>query len=107
VLLCNTDEAGVLAGPGDAGAQARTLTEVARHVIVKRGAAGAVWCNAGGAGWTVGGGGEPMIDPTGAGDAFAAGLLAAWCAGTQPADALAAGAALGAAAVTRVGARPS
>ena len=47
-----------------------------------------------------------MIDPTGAGDAFAAGLLTAWCAGAEPAEALAAGAALGSAAVGRV-ARPS
>jgi sugar/nucleoside kinase (ribokinase family) len=48
----------------------------------------------------------PPIDPTGAGDAFAAGLLTAWCAGAEPADALAAGAALGAAAVQTIGARP-
>jgi ribokinase len=47
-----------------------------------------------------------MIDPTGAGDAFAAGLLDAWCAGLSPDQALKAGAALGAAAVGRVGGRP-
>jgi sugar/nucleoside kinase (ribokinase family) len=47
-----------------------------------------------------------VVDATGAGDAFAAGLLAAWVAGASPADALAAGARLGALAVTRVGARP-
>jgi sugar/nucleoside kinase (ribokinase family) len=45
-------------------------------------------------------------DPTGAGDAFAAGLLAAWCSGAGPRAALAAGAALGAEAVARIGARP-
>jgi len=49
----------------------------------------------------------PMKDPTGAGDAFAAGLLAAWCSGAEPQAALAAGAALGAAAVARIGARPA
>ncbi len=48
----------------------------------------------------------PVKDPTGAGDAFAAGLLAAWCAGAEPEAALAAGAALGAEAVARIGARP-
>jgi sugar/nucleoside kinase (ribokinase family) len=47
-----------------------------------------------------------MKDPTGAGDAFAAGLLGAWCAGAEPAEALAAGAKLGAAAVAKIGARP-
>jgi sugar/nucleoside kinase (ribokinase family) len=45
-------------------------------------------------------------DPTGAGDAFAAGLLAAWCAGASPVAALTAGTALGAQAVRSVGARP-
>jgi ribokinase len=47
-----------------------------------------------------------VVDPTGAGDAFAAGLLAAWLDGAAPAAALAAGVAAGAVAVTRVGARP-
>ena len=47
-----------------------------------------------------------VVDPTGAGDAFAAGLLAAWLAGAGPADALAAGVAAGAVAVATVGARP-
>ena len=47
-----------------------------------------------------------MSAPPGAGDAFAAGLLRAWCAGSSPAEALAAGAALGAEAVTQIGARP-
>jgi sugar/nucleoside kinase (ribokinase family) len=48
-----------------------------------------------------------MLDPTGAGDAFAAGLLAAWSGGAEPEAALAAGAALGAAAVAKIGARPN
>jgi sugar/nucleoside kinase (ribokinase family) len=47
-----------------------------------------------------------VVDPTGAGDAFAAGLLAAWLAGASPADALAAGTRLGAEAVGRLGPRP-
>jgi sugar/nucleoside kinase (ribokinase family) len=107
LLLCNADEAGVLAGPGEPAEQARVLTAMARNVVIKQGAAGALWCDAGGGVDSVRAGAFlPVIDPTGAGDAFAAGLLAAWCAGADPAAALSAGAALGAAAVSRIGARP-
>jgi sugar/nucleoside kinase (ribokinase family) len=45
------------------------------------------------------------IDTTGAGDAFAAGLLSARMAGAEPADALGAGCALAAEAVAREGGR--
>jgi ribokinase len=106
LLLCNADEAAVLAGAGTAEEQAAALTDVARQVVVKRGEAGAVWASAGPVLRSIGGVRVPAIDPTGAGDAFAAGLLNAWCAGAEPAAALAAGAALGAAAVQKVGARP-
>jgi sugar/nucleoside kinase (ribokinase family) len=47
-----------------------------------------------------------VVDPTGAGDAFDAGVLVAWLAGSGPASALGAGCAAGAAAVRRLGARP-
>ena len=106
LLLCNADEATVLAGPGDPAEQAAALARVARAVVVKRGGDGAIWHGRDGAvhhGTSVR---VPMTDPTGAGDAFAAGLLDAWCAGASPDKALAAGAALGAAAVSRVGGRP-
>lgn len=106
VLLCNADEASVLAGPGTPAGQAAALTDYARNVIVKRGGDGAVWHGADGSvrsGTSVR---VPMKDPTGAGDAFAAGLLGAWCAGLPPERALEAGAALGASAVSRVGGRP-
>jgi ribokinase len=106
LLLCNADEAEVLAGAGSPVDQAAALTGVAHNVVVKRGAAGAVWCDAHGGTWSIAGTAATVIDPTGAGDAFAAGLLAAWRSGAGPDAALAAGASLGAAAVSRVGARP-
>jgi sugar/nucleoside kinase (ribokinase family) len=98
--MANTDEATVLS----AGAPLRDLVEVA--AVVKRGAGGAVWSGADGA--TVEVPGEPttVVDPTGAGDAFAAGLLRAWLAGASPEASLRAGTRLGALAVGRVGGRP-
>jgi ribokinase len=106
LLLCNADEAAELAGPGTAAEQARRLTAHARHAVVKQGAGGAVWAARDGSSWSVPATPVPVKDPTGAGDAFAAGLLTAWLSGAEPPAALEAGAALGAAAVQRIGARP-
>ncbi len=106
LLLANADEADVLAGPGPADRQAAVLAGIARNVVVKRGPDGAVWCGQDGVTAAVAAERVPLLDPTGAGDAFAAGLLAAWCAGASADAALRAGAALGARAVARVGARP-
>ncbi|MFC3991349.1 carbohydrate kinase family protein [Actinoplanes siamensis] len=106
LLLCNADEADVLAGPGDATSQATHLTGFVQHAVVKQGAGGAVWAARDGATWSAPATPVRVLDPTGAGDAFAAGLLGAWLTGAEPPDALAAGAALGAAAVQRLGARP-
>jgi sugar/nucleoside kinase (ribokinase family) len=106
LLLANEDEAEVLAGPGPAGEQAQRLTAHVANAVVKRGAAGAVWAPRNGPVWSVAAVPVPEKDLTGAGDAFAAGLLAAWSSGAEPEAALAAGAALGAEAVTRIGARP-
>ncbi|WP_433296653.1 carbohydrate kinase family protein [Actinoplanes sp. CA-030573] len=106
LLLCNADEAAVLAGPGEAAEQAGRLTAHVRNAVVKRGAAGSVWAGSDGRRWHGTASRVPVKDPTGAGDAFAAGLLAAWCSGLGPEEALAAGAALGAEAVAQIGARP-
>ena len=106
LLLCNADEAEVLAGPGAPAEQAAGLTAHVANAVVKRGAAGACWADRAGRIWHGTATRVPMKDPTGAGDAFAAGLLDAWCSGAGPQAALAAGAALGAEAVAQIGARP-
>jgi ribokinase len=104
LLLPNRDEAAVLTSVPDPRGAARALTAHAGEVVVKLGAQGALWTD----------GGEQLrapavdvqvVDTTGAGDAFAAGLLAARLAGAGPADALGAGCALAAEAVARAGAR--
>jgi sugar/nucleoside kinase (ribokinase family) len=105
LLFCNTDEAAMMAGPGSTAAQAARLAGHVRNVVVKLGPGGAIWQGEAGA-WQWTGTRVPVTDPTGAGDAFAAGLLAAWLSGSSPEAALKAGAELGAAAVGRIGGRP-
>jgi sugar/nucleoside kinase (ribokinase family) len=100
LLLANGDEATVLSAEVPLAGLARVAA------VVKRGAEGAAWMGADGATVEVPGVPATVVDATGAGDAFAAGLLAAWTAGAAPADALLAGARLGALAVSQVGARP-
>lgn len=111
LLLANQDEAQALTGLAEPAAMCRALALEVRAVVVKLGAGGALWAGhgAGPAGSILAVPAEPatVVDPTGAGDAFAAGLLAAWTAGAGPAAALRAGAALGARAVGTTGARPS
>jgi sugar/nucleoside kinase (ribokinase family) len=112
LLLANLDEARALlpAGSADAGARelAERLSHTVRHAVVKVGGSGAVWASRDGA--TVAVPAVPVadpVDPTGAGDAFAAGLLSSWLAGEDPGAALARGVGLGARAVTVVGGRPA
>ncbi|HEX2771685.1 MAG TPA: carbohydrate kinase family protein [Micromonosporaceae bacterium] len=100
------DEARLLTGCGDVAAAARALAERHEIVAVSLGADGALWAS-----------GDVLVhrpahptdvvDTTGAGDAFAAGLLAAWLASREgaPADALDAGLARAAEVVRRPGAR--
>lgn len=106
LLFANRDEAGALTGTDDPERAARELAGGCGAAIVKSGADGAVWSD-----------GEQVIverpaqvvtpvDSTGAGDAFAAGVLVALAGGADMRRALAAGTALAGRAVTRAGGRP-
>ena len=88
------------------GGPASALLDVAGAVVVTDGAAGATWVDRTGT-WSAAAPVVDVVDPTGAGDAFDAGLLAAWLAGAGPQEALEAGCAAGAEAVSRRGARPA
>jgi sugar/nucleoside kinase (ribokinase family) len=107
LLFANLDEAVALldAPVGPAEQVAARLAGFVARAVVKLGAAGSVWADAGA---VVAAPAVPaeVLDPTGAGDAFAAGVLAAWLDGAGAPDALAAGARLGARAVARLGGRP-
>ena len=106
LLLPNSEEARLLSGCADVADAARTLAQRYPVVTVKLGPDGALWAS-----------GDVLVhrpahpttvvDTTGAGDAFAAGLLAAWLrsADLDPAAALDAGQALAAAVVRQPGAR--
>jgi len=117
LLLPNAAEARVLTGEADperaALALARRLSPRSPsrgrrrqrgEVVVKLGAGGALWTDGA---RVLRAPAEPVdvVDTTGAGDAFAAGLLAARVDGAEPAEALAAGCRLAARAVATRGAR--
>lgn len=105
LVFANADEARVLTGATDPRQAARELGRRHGAAVVKRGAAGALWSD-----------GEQLIavrarpvrvvDSTGAGDAFAAGFLAAQLQGADVAGCLDAAVGLAARAVGQVGARP-
>lgn len=107
LCLLNLAEAEVLAGPGEPERLARWLADRHyREVVVKLGADGALWC-ADDAVVRVPAVPAPVVDTTGAGDAFAAGFLAHWQIGGPPHGALAAAVRLAAAAVAQPGGRPA
>lgn len=108
LLFANQDEAFVLAGDHGGGAvpgAARVLGARCGEVIVKCGRDGAVWSD-GTDVITVGTEHVTAVDSTGAGDAFAAGVLAARLRGADVESALRAGNTLAAQAIRRPGARP-
>jgi ribokinase len=106
LLLPNADEARLLTGCADVIEAARTLARRHRIVAVSLGAEGALWC-AGDVLMHRPAHPTSVVDTTGAGDAFAAGLLARWLGSPDgdPAAALDAGLARAAQVVRRPGAR--
>ena len=117
LLLPNADEARVLTGEADPERAARALarraascsasgrtTRGSTQVVVTLGADGALWSD-GERVQRVPAVAAECVDTTGAGDAFAAGLLAARADGAEPREQLAAGCALAARAVGVSGAR--
>jgi sugar/nucleoside kinase (ribokinase family) len=104
LLLPNTEELVALTGSADPAAAEELLGTVGA-VVVTAGLNGASWVDADGV-TTVAAVPTECVDSTGAGDAFDAGILAAWLAGESTMDILRAGVKLGALAVSRVGAQP-
>jgi ribokinase len=104
-LLPNALEAATLSGREDPVAAARALAEWFPEVVVTLGQQGALWTD-GDEVMHAAAGKADVVDTTGAGDAFAAGLLAARMRGARPAEALRAGHSLAARAVAAAGARP-
>jgi sugar/nucleoside kinase (ribokinase family) len=106
LVLPNADEARLLTGCADPAAAARALATRHEVAVVTLGADGALWA-AGDV--LVHRPAHPaeVVDTTGAGDAFTAGLLSVWLAdrNRNPVAALEAGLARAAAVVARPGAR--
>jgi sugar/nucleoside kinase (ribokinase family) len=105
LLLPNAAEAAALTGEGNPERAASRLAERFPEVVVTLGSASALWMD-GREMSRVGAVAASTVDSTGAGDAFAPGLLAARIEGAEAAEALAAGARLGARAVATRGGRP-
>jgi sugar/nucleoside kinase (ribokinase family) len=107
-VIATADEAEVLTGVRDAGAVVQDLLRGHAEVVLKLGRDGARWASAEGGHAAVPAAPPdgPVIDHTGAGDAFTAAWLAARRAGRVPEAALRAACALAARVVTRPGARP-
>lgn len=102
LLFANAQEAEVLTGLAEPAAAAQALALRCGHAIVKRGASGAVWSDGSGV-RSVPADDIEVFDSTGAGDAFAAGFLAA---DGDIAESLANATRLAARVVRHAGARP-
>jgi ribokinase len=107
LLLPNADEAFALTGQTDPERAARRLAKRFPEVVVKLGAEGTLWTDGVGEARAPAMETTGVLDTTGAGDAFAAGLLAARTGGAGPPEALRAACALAVRAVCAPGARPA
>jgi ribokinase len=106
LLLPNAEEATALTGEHDPDAAGRVLARRVPEVVVTLGDRGALWTDGRDVRRAAAAPPAAVVDTTGAGDAFAGGLLAARVAGADPEAALAAGCRLAARAVRTPGARP-
>jgi ribokinase len=106
LLLANTDEARVLVPGGADDELAHALARRSGEAVVTHGAGGASWSD-GRARAHVPASAVAVLDSTGAGDAFAAGLLAARARGIDPSAALIAAVDAAARVLGRAGARES
>ncbi|GHA25557.1 sugar kinase [Devosia pacifica] len=106
LLLANAAEAALLAGSDEPQSQCARLGERCETIILKQGAAGASVGTRQGISASAEGLPADVVDSTGAGDAFAAGFLAARLAALPLEEQLARGIAAGARAVARLGGRP-
>lgn len=109
LLLPNAEEAALLSGEATSERGGRALVELAQvreAVVVTRGADGALAVDRDGGLVRTPAVPATVLDTTGAGDAFTAGLLDARWRGSDLVGMLAAGAATAARAVARTGARP-
>lgn len=105
LLVAGLEEAQLLTGREEGEAAALELAASHPLVVVTQGGGGSLLATEGGV-VRVPVTPAEVVDVTGAGDAYAAGLLAALVGGATDAEAGAAAAALAARAVTKVGARP-
>lgn len=106
LLFPNLDEGSMLAARDEPGAVADDLLTDYREVVLSLGAGGALWAHPGGRLHLPAEPG-PVVDTTGAGDAFAAGWLGGWLSGRGGEESLHAALHLGALAVATEGARPA
>lgn len=106
LVIANEDEATVLTGAADAGAALDLLARLVPTAVVKRGSRG-VLARAESGSVDQPAPATAVVDTTGAGDAFAAGFLVQWLAGSTLDEAVRAGQVLAAVAVGRVGAGPA
>ncbi len=105
ILFCNEQEAEVYTGGGDVDGRLRALGQDAPVVFMTRGADGATALDADGGAVHIPGRAVPVVDTTGAGDAFAAGALYGLTHSLSPADAAKLGVFASAKVVTAFGAR--
>lgn len=107
ILRPNEDEVRILSGLDDVEAATTKLTELFPLVVTTCGRDGVIVGQRGDEVVRVAVDPIDVVDPTGAGDSFNAGLLAGLARGLSPADAARAAVVVAAEAVTAVGARPA